>query len=506
MAFERGKQLKRSRRFLCLVLLGALLTARPAAGGIVSLAVPPFENLTGEPRLDWIGEGFGRTLVEKLNRVAEISAATVKARGVVAGDRKIDARQLQGDGALAAADLVVLGSIVKGADVDRLDEPLEVVVRLVDPRTTRQMESREIVGTMRQIFSLEADLAEHVTRLLGFSLTAAEAAELRTPPTRSLVAYKETILGEIYLEDGRYEQALAMFDEALRHHPGIFYPRGHRLLAQAYLLSGRRQEMLERFRKDAAALSGVYYDLAVAQEHAGDPATAAENFGLFLKYTDRKTLLWRRLEPGATIVGVEKEMILVRDREGRITARSRDRGEPVPLPAGVAASGAGGERKPESGIPAAVAALIPKSESAMLRTGVLIVEDSFFYGLANGYVIGRTSADGRRIFVYRTVGKPTGSIVTGNGVLYVADDFGRLYALGILQDSVPSDLAAYLRLAALAERQGKTADAGEIYRFIVDEIKYNVPEAWHGLWTLAQAGGDEAGAAGYWRAYADSQY
>ena len=33
------------------------------------LAVPAFENLTGEERLDWIGEGFARTLVEKLNRL-----------------------------------------------------------------------------------------------------------------------------------------------------------------------------------------------------------------------------------------------------------------------------------------------------------------------------------------------------------------------------------------------------------------------------------------------------
>lgn len=57
------------------VYLFVLAFCVPAEAGIVSVAVPPFENLTGEPRIDWIGVGFSWTLTEKLNKVAELSAA-----------------------------------------------------------------------------------------------------------------------------------------------------------------------------------------------------------------------------------------------------------------------------------------------------------------------------------------------------------------------------------------------------------------------------------------------
>lgn len=445
-------------------LMAILCFGTTAEAGIVSLAVPPFENLTGEPRIDWIGEGFSRTLTEKLNQVAELSAAPMKARGFFSPGKEIDIHRLAGDGSTLAADLLVLGAVVKGADIDRLDDPLEVTVRLIDPRTTRQIQALEIAGTMRQLFSLEVDLAFQVSALLGVKLSPAEEAALRTPATRSLAAYKETILGTLYLEDGRYDQSIAMFEEAMRHHPGIFYPRAHQLLGQAYLLSGRKKQLLERFKKDAAALSEVYYNLAAAEEYTGDYEKARDNYGLFLKYTDRKTLLWRRNEPG----------------------------NPIARAVGT--------------VPEAVTAFIPAEEKRQLSTEVLVSGDRFYYGLANGFLLGRAVADGRRTYAYRTVGKPTGRLAVREGVLYAVDNRGQTYALGVLEGAAPSDVSAYLRLAALAERQGKATDADEIYRHIVEEIKPNVPAAWHSLWMIARAGGDTSAAERYWNCYLDAQY
>lgn len=484
-------------------LVGVFLTGvfpRPAAGD-VRLAVPAFENLTGEPRLDWIGEGFGRTLVEKLNLVAELSAAPLKARGLGTTGREIDLRSLLDSGALSA-DSLVFGAVVKGADVDHLDDPLAITVRIVDAASTKQLHALEIAGTMRQLFAIEADLAAKVARLLGATLSPAEEEALRTQETRSLEAYKETVLGTIFMEDGKYEPAIAMFEEAMRHHPGIFFPKAHNLLAQAYLLSGKKREMLERFKKDAAVLSEVYYHLGEALEYTGDTAQAALNFGLFLRYTDRRTLLWRRKVPGENIFQVDESRVWLRDPATlRLRKLTLETGEDIALAPGEKSPGAAQEQPPRM-----TGKLIPEEERRQITTSILVAEDRVYYGLKNGYLLGRSVKDGARVWAYRTLGRPARLLAAAAGTLLAADDLGTVYRLSLHEGAGPTDVGAYLKLAGLAVRQGHSVDAAEIYRHIVDEVKFNVPEAWHGLWELAQAEGNQDSVERYWKNYREAQY
>jgi hypothetical protein len=81
-----------------------------------------------------------------------------------------------------------------------------------------------------------------------------------------------------------------------------------------------------------------------------------------------------------------------------------------------------------------------------------------------------------------------------------------LYRLGLHEGGEPSDVTAYLRLAGLARRREQAADAEGIYRHIVEEVKPNVPKAWHGLWELARAAGNERAAKAAWERYEESQF
>lgn len=494
----------RLRRCVLFLLFAAGLTTLVPGPvwGEVRLAIPAFENLTGEPRLDWIGEGIARTLTEKLNRVAEFSAAGVRARGFFTPSREIDFARLITETGPTGADTVLFGAVVKGAEVDRLDEPLEITLRVVDLRTTRQSGALELVGRMRDLFSMEADLAAKAAALFGVRLSPAEEEALRTQETRSLQAYKETILGTIYLEDGKCEPAIAMLEQAMTHHPGIFYPKAHTLLAEAYARSGKKEEMLRRMKKDAASLAGVYYQLAAAQEFNGQPEEAAKNFSLFLKYTDRRTLHWRRtISPGLQVRGADDRHVWLADRSapGRLLVLPLDGGGGVPAPSAE-------DAPPALSASAAGAAAIPETERQHVVATALESGGRVYYGLDNGFIVGRDLRTGARVWAYRTMGTPAGALSVVGGTLIAQDDRGSLYRLGLHEGSEPSDVTAYLRLADLARRREQTADAEAIYRHIVDEVKPNVPEAWHGLWELARAAGNGRAAGEAWRRYEESQF
>lgn len=492
----------RLRRLLACALAAFLSAAASGpARGEVRLAVPAFENLTGDARLDWIGGGFSRTLAEKLNRIASVSAVGVKARGLYAPSRVVDFSRLGAELGFAGADAVLFGAIVKGADIDRLDEPLEITLRVVDLRTTQQTGTLELVGRMRELFALEADLAARAAGLFGIRLSPAEEEALRTQETRSLQAYKESVLGRIYLDDDKFDAAITMFEQALIHHPGIFYPRAHTLLAEAYARSGRKEEMLRRMKKDAASLAGVYYQLGAAQEFNGQPEEAAKHYALFLKYTDRRTLLWKRaVPPGLLVRGVEGSRVWLAARSGP--------GEPLvlPLDGGDGLRAATGALPPEAAGAPELAAAVPANERRQLCTPFLEAGGRIYYGLANGFLIGRDAKGGARVWAYRTAGAPTGTLAYADGTLVAQDDRGVLYRLGLHEGGEPSDVTAYLRLADLARRKEQAADAEGIYRHIVEEVKPNVPEAWHGLWELARAAGNERAAQEAWQRYEESQF
>jgi len=462
-----------------------------------NLAVPAFENLTGDSRLDWIGEGIARTLVEKLNAISTLRAANIKARSFYGPDHSVDMAHVVSITGDLVAEAVVFGAVVKASDIDRLDDTLEIAVRVVDLRTSTQLASLELLGTMRKLFSIEADLAGRVTALAGITLSPVEEASLRTPKTRSLLAYKETVLGSIYLEEGRYDAAAAMFEQAMENHPDIFFPKAHSLLARVYIESGRKEEMLKAFRKDAAELSTVYYDLAVANDFSGDPEEAKKNFGLFLKYTDHRTRRWRRKEADAGLLAATTEGVLLRAPDGRARLFSWESGAEITAAVRV------GPTSPQDGIPEK---LIPENERENITTGPVLSGDRLYYGLRNGYLVGRSLKEGRRTWAYKLRGVPEGGIAAGPGVLAAADSLGYIYCLGIYEGQERTDLSAYLKLAELAMRSRDSESAEEIYHHIVEEVKFNVPSAWHALWQIAKVREDIETAAYHWERYLESQY
>lgn len=461
-----------------LVLVASL--AVPAAGALAGelIGVPPFVNATGDRALDWVGEGMASTLTAKLNQVVSLTAVDVSAER---GARLASTVTLKPeDLADVPAGVVIIGTVVRAGDAEALDADLEVVVRIVDTATSRQRGSLEIRGKMAQLFPLEADLAAQVVKLFGIQLTPAEEESLLDAETRSLIAYKETVLGALYLREGRFENAIALLEQALGHHPGIFYPRAHALLGRAYAAAGRQGLLLERFKKDVAQLAPAFFDLGRAQEENGKFEEALGSYRLYLKYTGQRVLHWRRRGPEMDLLALLGDTVILRRPGGELEALDLATGAPRTAPAAATTA-----REATTLLDASALAGVTHSEHAVV--GPLTADGRRYLALDNGYLIG-IAPDGTRAWSYKTPGVPR-SLLLAEGRLLVSDRAGWVSCIGIHGGGETTEVTAYLRLAAVAERLGRHEDAESIYRHVVEEVQFNVPEAWRALEQIAGAAG-----------------
>jgi len=227
-------------------VLGVLLSSLPALAVEGPVAVMPFRNLTGAPKLAWLEAGIAETMVADLRRggVAVVERAQV--------ERAIDELALQHSAAIDPATVVKLGklvgarTIVVGA-VQEAQARLRLTARFVVVESGVVAEAASATGPVERIFALQDEL---VDRLLG-KPPAARPPRKTTPKT--ILAY------ELY---------------------------SHALLASA---DGDRAVLLTK--AVAADPSFVYAadDLAALQKRLGDYSRASVE-----KLAAREGALWTR--------------------------------------------------------------------------------------------------------------------------------------------------------------------------------------------------------------------
>ena len=286
------------------LLVVAIVPCRAAQ----SVAVLPFENLTGSPENDWIGSGFAATLTDKLRAVADLRVSDRQAVRTALDARGVDAGRLRaGDrneaAKLQGVDAVLLGSVQMAGAVDALDAPLLINARVVQVATGRISDAILVRGRMRQLLELQNTLAFAFLDRLGLHPGPSEREALERHGTPSVEAYRFYAIGIAYAEAERYPEAIRAFEQALSKHPGILYADAHHELIQTYLRAGMKDQALARARKTVSDRAPLFYDLGLAAERAGRWPEAIQAYRTFLTYCDRRILRWRYMPspaPGAT--------------------------------------------------------------------------------------------------------------------------------------------------------------------------------------------------------------
>src|SRR5450759_3613134 len=167
-----------------------------------SIAVLPFQNMSGDPEQEYFADGIVEDIITALSRVkwffviARNSSFTYKGRAV-------DVRQV---GRELGVRYVLEGSIRKSGNRVR------ITGQLIEAATGNHVWADRFEGSLEDVFELQDKITETVVGAIEPSLTLAEIRRSSFKPTTSLDAY------DLYLRalSHHYAQTRESVDEALR--------------------------------------------------------------------------------------------------------------------------------------------------------------------------------------------------------------------------------------------------------------------------------------------------
>lgn len=261
--FWRSVMVAASALAVIAVLLGSLLMRRPTKiRPIESLAVLPFQNVSGDPTQDYLADGVTDLLITHLARLHSVRVISrTSAMHYKNSDQRLPeiARELD-------VDAVVEGTVSRTVDHVRIN------AQLVDARNDRHLWAQVFERDAHDLMALQGELAQ----------TIADQVTNRSDPRNQVRAQTIQVNPEAYeyYLKGRYFwnkrteegfiKAIRFFEESIAKQPN-FAP-AYAGLSDAYALLGwappaqfSRSEAMSRAR--VAALKALEIDDTVAAAH-----------------------------------------------------------------------------------------------------------------------------------------------------------------------------------------------------------------------------------------------
>lgn len=197
-------------------------TARP----IHSLAVLPMENFSGDPGQDYFADGMTETLISGLAKVGSLRVTSRTSVVQFKGSQK-PLKQIAKE---LNVDAVIEGS------VQRFGDKIHVGVRLVDAETEGLIWSNEYNSDLRDVLTLQNELAQAVTQAIRIKLTPQEQSRLAERRRINPAAYDDFLRGRYYLNrqtKSDNDSAIQSLSRAVEADPE--FAGGWAELAQAYV-------------------------------------------------------------------------------------------------------------------------------------------------------------------------------------------------------------------------------------------------------------------------------
>ena len=228
-----------------------------------SIAVLPFQNMSGDPEQDYFADGMVEEIITALSRfkslfvIARNSSFTYKGKAV---DIKQVGREL-------GVRYVLEGSVRKAGNRVR------ITGQLIEAATNRHLWADKFDGLFEDIFGLQDQVASSVVGLIAPQLEQAEIERSREKPTGRLDSYDLYLRGMEMLRSNSFHEARELFGEAFRQDPkyGNAYAMAAWTLAAQQAVGGVL--LSAEMRADALQLADVgsrlANDDALAQARCG---------------------------------------------------------------------------------------------------------------------------------------------------------------------------------------------------------------------------------------------
>ena len=193
---------------------------------IRSLAVLPMGNYSGDPSQDYFAEGMTETVIAGLAKVAALRVTSRTSVMQFKGSQK-PLKQI--------AQELNVDAIVEGS-VQRFGDKIHVTVNLIEAATEKHLWSGEYNRDLRDVLTLQNEVAQGVTQAIRIKLTPQEQRRLSQTRSINPAAYDDFLRGRYYLSrqtKADNDAAIQALNRAVATDPE--FAGGWAELAQAYV-------------------------------------------------------------------------------------------------------------------------------------------------------------------------------------------------------------------------------------------------------------------------------
>ena len=202
------------------VVVGGIVWWQPwaptAEAHRLSIVVLPFDNLSSDPKQDYLADGITEDLITDLSR---IRGAFVIARGTsfTYKGKAVNAKDV--------AQELNVHYVLEGS-VEREGDQVRVNVQLINGKSGAAIWSERFDRKFKDVFSLQNDVTGRIAGVLNGELLAAESRELRRGRPENLDAWEIALQGYVKASKmprtvDQYREVKALLDKALAADPKL---------------------------------------------------------------------------------------------------------------------------------------------------------------------------------------------------------------------------------------------------------------------------------------------
>ncbi|MCU1267465.1 MAG: serine/threonine protein kinase with repeat [Acidobacteria bacterium] len=191
---------------------------------IDSLAVLPFENLTGHPDLAYLSDGLSESLIDRLSELPQLKVISRNSSFKFRGPN-IDVRDV--------ASQLHVRAILTGS-VTQVGDDLVIRFDIVDAPDDRQISGGQYRRKVGDILRVQNEIAQTASEQLRLKLTDSQSRRLAEKGTEDSEAYRYYLSGLVELNGPQFVQsrALEYFERAVTLDPA--FAAAHAEIAWVY--------------------------------------------------------------------------------------------------------------------------------------------------------------------------------------------------------------------------------------------------------------------------------
>ncbi|HEY2466331.1 MAG TPA: hypothetical protein VGI45_00645 [Terracidiphilus sp.] len=230
-----------------------------AERGIHSIAILPFENLSGPAAQDYFADGLTEELINDLGQVSTLRVISLTSSMSYKGSKK----KLPDIAHELSVDAVVEGGVLREGDQVRIS------AQLIDARSDQPIWAHTYDRNLTNVLSWQGEVAQAIVEEITTKVTPQKQARLARKTQVDPQAQDSYLQGLLSRENGDCTNAMELFKHAIAISPG--YSPAHSALASCYGMlgeSGRMTYETAFSNQKAEALKAIQLDDSNSEAHA----------------------------------------------------------------------------------------------------------------------------------------------------------------------------------------------------------------------------------------------